>query len=199
MPKIIDALNSSEKNALLAIFCLAAAQIIACVIFSRITGVPLSPSEPEYWLRTFNHIVSIAILVTVLLYWINPMRNRLNSTMTELDAHCRKNAEIGEVLRGHIGWQFKSWGLTPSECDVALLSLKGLRISEIAEYRSSREGTVKAHLNAIFKKANVSSRPELLATCLESFIELGCPTQDDDAHLTNRGRVILNGLAQAAS
>ncbi|MEM9577081.1 MAG: helix-turn-helix transcriptional regulator [Pseudomonadota bacterium] len=174
---------------------LAVVQILGCLTFSRIAGVRMHPSEPHYWISAFNHFMSVSILAVVFFAWLRPLQQDIGAVSKKLDASRRKNAEIGEVLRGHIGWQFESWGLTSAERDVATLSLKGLKISEIAEYRGSREGTVKAHLNSIFTKAGVSSRTELLATCLDSFIDLGC-TATSPYPATARDRtVIRNAVA----
>jgi DNA-binding CsgD family transcriptional regulator len=66
--------------------------------------------------------------------------------------------------------EFDRWRLTPSERDVALLSIKGLAIAEIAAARGTRPGTVKAQLNAIYAKAGVSGRHELLSRFIEELM-----------------------------
>lgn len=65
---------------------------------------------------------------------------------------------------------FDAWGLTPSERDVAMLSIKGLAIAEIAALRSTKEGTVKAQCNAIYSKAGVSGRQQLLSLFIEELL-----------------------------
>lgn len=65
---------------------------------------------------------------------------------------------------------FDSWSLTPSERDVALLALKGLSIAEIARLRHTKEGTVKAQCNAIYGKAGVTGRPQLLSLFIEELL-----------------------------
>lgn len=157
----------------------AVVQIAGCVLFSWLTSTPLHPNNPHYWVNAFNHFISISILAVILYAWVSPLKRSIGNVSEKLERSRQKNLEIAHVLRGHLGWQFETWGLTSSERDVAILSLKGLKISEIAEYRNSREGTIKAHLNAIFRKADVSSRTELLATCLESFIDLGTASEDE--------------------
>lgn len=66
---------------------------------------------------------------------------------------------------------FARWGLTPAERDVALLTVKGLTIAEIAALRGSRGGTVKAQSAAIYRKAGVGSRAQLLALLVEELLE----------------------------
>ena len=68
---------------------------------------------------------------------------------------------------------FEQWGLTPSEKDVALLAIKGLSISEIARVRETKDGTIKAQSNAIYRKAGVSGRSQLLSLFIEELMSDG--------------------------
>ena len=67
--------------------------------------------------------------------------------------------------------RFTLWGLTPAERDVALFAIKGLSTAEIATLRSTSEGTVKAQTNAIYRKAGVTGRPQLLSLFIEDLID----------------------------
>jgi DNA-binding CsgD family transcriptional regulator len=67
--------------------------------------------------------------------------------------------------------RFGEWGLTPSERDVAWFTVKGLSIAEIAKMRQTSEGTVKAQSNAIYRKAGVSGRAQLLSLFIEDLME----------------------------
>jgi DNA-binding CsgD family transcriptional regulator len=77
--------------------------------------------------------------------------------------------------------RFAEWGLTPAERDVALFAIKGLSTAEIATLRTTSEGTVKAQTNAIYRKAGVSGRSQLLSLFIEDLMrdDLGqrSPTQ----------------------
>ena len=74
------------------------------------------------------------------------------------------SADFAALLEEH----FDAWGLTPSERDVALLSIKGLSIAEVAQLRNTKEGTVKAQCNAVYRKAGVTGRPQLLSLFIEA-------------------------------
>ena len=63
--------------------------------------------------------------------------------------------------------QFTDWGLTSAERDVAWFSIKGFSSAEIASFRGTSEGTIKAQSNAIYRKAGVTGRPQLLSTFVE--------------------------------
>lgn len=71
-----------------------------------------------------------------------------------------------EVIEQH----FDAWKLTEAERDVALLSIKGVAIADIATMRQTRGGTIKAQGAAIYRKAGVSSRAELVSVMIEELI-----------------------------
>jgi len=73
---------------------------------------------------------------------------------------------LHDIMEEH----FAAWKLTPSEQDVATFLIKGADIPEIARLRGSAEGTVKAHLNAIYRKAGVSGRPALVSLLIEDLM-----------------------------
>lgn len=66
--------------------------------------------------------------------------------------------------------RFAEWGLTPAEQDVAWFTLKGFSIAEIAAFRQTSEGTVKAQSYAIYRKAGVSGRTQLLSLFIEDML-----------------------------
>ena len=74
--------------------------------------------------------------------------------------------------------RFTLWGLTPAEKDVALFSIKGLSIGEIAQLRGTSEGTVKAQSNAIYRKAGVSGRSQLVSLFIEDLMHEGVPSPE---------------------
>ena len=67
--------------------------------------------------------------------------------------------------------RFAEWGLTPAERDVALFAIKGMTTAEIAGLLDTSEGTVKAQTNAIYRKAGVSGRPQLLSVFIEDLMD----------------------------
>jgi DNA-binding CsgD family transcriptional regulator len=87
-------------------------------------------------------------------------------------------------LRGHfddiILARFRDWQLSAAESDIALLSLRGMSIHEIAEMRHTREGTIKAQLSAIYRKSGLANRTEVLAYFMDDFIDFGA--SDPNSH-----------------
>ena len=78
----------------------------------------------------------------------------------------RASSAFLDIMNEH----FDDWGLTPAERDVALFSIKGLSTQEIAALRKTSEGTVKAQNNAIYRKAGVTGRPQLLSLFIEDLM-----------------------------
>ena len=67
--------------------------------------------------------------------------------------------------------RFAAWSLTPAERDVALFAIKGLSTQEIARLRATSEGTVKAQTAAIYRKAGVGGRAQLLGLFIEDLMD----------------------------
>jgi len=70
--------------------------------------------------------------------------------------------------------RFTEWGLTAAERDVALFVIKGFTTGEIAGLRKTSEGTVKAQTAAIYRKADVMGRAQLLSVFIEELL-IGLP------------------------
>lgn len=91
---------------------------------------------------------------------------------------------------------FEDWALTPAERDVALFVVKGMSTAEIAELRNTSEGTVKAQTNAIYRKAGVSGRAQLLSQFIDGLMdETLMPSKGDRETETSSGHVAVDGLA----
>lgn len=71
---------------------------------------------------------------------------------------------------------FDDWKLTPSERDVALMAIKGLSIADMARLRDTKSGTIKAQCNAVYRKAGVSGRLQLLSLFIEELMADGLKT-----------------------
>jgi DNA-binding CsgD family transcriptional regulator len=98
----------------------------------------------------------------------------------------RRNRQMEGQIRAAAGVfaellqeRFRQWGLTPSERDVAWFALKGLSTAEIAQIRGTSEGTVKAQSNAIYRKAGVSGRTQLLSLFIDDLMEASPPKAEE--------------------
>ena len=110
-------------------------------------------------LATLSLIVAIGLEVGLL------------ARLLRREAHMIRSLSVAaRALHDIMDEHFAAWRLTPSEQDGATFLIKGSDISEIARLRGSAEGTVKAHLNAIYRKAGVSGRPALISLLLEDLM-----------------------------
>ena len=89
----------------------------------------------------------------------------------------KRHQEIERVLRSAQGeffemlnLQFDRWELSAAERDVALLTVKGLSVSEIAQLRNTSQGTIKSQNNSIYRKAKVKSRTQLLGALIDELL-----------------------------
>lgn len=92
---------------------------------------------------------------------------RLHQRKAHLEAQVSiASGALHEVMQA----QFNDWGLTPAERDVATFAIKGMSISETAALRNAAEGTIKAQLNAVYRKAGVSGRGALLGLLIDDLL-----------------------------
>jgi DNA-binding CsgD family transcriptional regulator len=89
-------------------------------------------------------------------------------------AHLEEQVSIAsgafhEIILAH----FDQWRLSPAESDVAMFAIKGFSIAETARLRGSAEGTVKAQLNAVYRKSGVSGRGALLGLLVDDLLDGG--------------------------
>ncbi len=145
-------MNNKKK---IALWVIAALQFNATVYFVLVFalegrgvtlfGTPLADIGPNKGIQV------LGLILGVVLGWMAETALR----------HC--TVEFADVLEEH----FREWHLTPAERDVAIFLTKGLNTRDIAEMRGTSEGTVKAQTNAIYRKAGVTGRTQLLSTFIE--------------------------------
>ena len=86
-------------------------------------------------------------------------------------AEMRRQLQVASSAFGNlIEQQFTDWNLSAAERDVALLAIKGLSVAEMATLRATKEGTIKAQCAAVYRKAGVSGRLQLLSFFIEELL-----------------------------
>lgn len=154
---------ASTRSLLLA---LAAALQAGCGLLLL---VDIVSELPEFRDDAMHGALDVAILATLLLGSLlianefRRLRARNQRMESGLMAASGAFAELLEAA-------FAGWGLTPAERDVALLAIKGFSIAEIAALRDARQGTVRAQCAAVYRKAGVSGRPQLLSHFIDDLL-----------------------------
>lgn len=121
------------------------------------------------WVHLASECAMVALVLTGLavarfaMTRLHVERNELRDELVSL------RGEFDQIIQA----RFDDWKLSAAQKDVALLTLRGLRIAEIASARNCAEGTVKAHLNAIFRAADVHTRNELIGLLMEELLDFG--------------------------
>lgn len=146
-----------------------AVQAICAVFFvwDILSGVVGLSTQPISWqLREVIEIGAALGLLLGLAMGGLVLRRSLRATRAAEAQLARASAAFMDLL----AQRFEEWGLTPAERDVALFAIKGLSLAEIATLRATSEGTVKAQTAAIYRKAGVSGRPQLLSLFIEDLM-----------------------------
>lgn len=94
----------------------------------------------------------------------------LSRTLHQRDNATEKLRRASGAFADLLAEHFAEWGLTPAERDVALFAIKGMSTAEIALLRATSEGTVKAQTNAIYRKAGVTGRSQLLSLFIDDLM-----------------------------
>jgi len=81
-----------------------------------------------------------------------------------------KLSEIRGGLAKIINKQFKEWGFTPTEKEVAWLVIKGISYVKIADLKNISKRTVEQHTSSIYKKSNSHNRHEFVTGFLEDIL-----------------------------
>jgi len=118
------------------------------------------------WHLDFEILATVSLCAAIVFemkYILNLLRRKAH---LELSVSIASTA-IHDVIEAH----FDKWQMTPSERDVATFLVKGLSTAEIAEMRGSAEGTIKSHLNSIYRKSGTRNRAEVLSLIIDSLMD----------------------------
>ena len=131
------------------------------ILFSVIGFAPLNWQVSEF----IELGAAVSLLIGVGLTWWVLIGILKRNKLMEVQLRAASGAFMDLLYE-----RFQEWGLTPAEADVALFAIKGLSTQDIANLRGVSEGTVKAQTNAIYRKAGVTGRPQLLSQFLDDLI-----------------------------
>jgi DNA-binding CsgD family transcriptional regulator len=156
-----------------ALGLLIAAQILCAVFFlADVVADGLEARWPPFvsWHFTVEALAVVALLAAI------AVEVRALMTLLRRKAHLEEQLGLAAGAFHSIAEnRFSQWALTPSERDVAMFTLKGLTIPEIAGLRGTAEGTVKAHLGGIYRKAGVNGRGAFLSLFIEELMAAPAP------------------------
>lgn len=134
--------------------------------------VDISGEIQENWPRIWGRATLVPeLLATIGLFFAIIFEAWVLIRMTRRQAGLEKGLRVAAGALGQVIEEyFLQWGLTPAEQDIAAFTIKGYSIAEIATLRGSAGGTVKTHLNAIYRKAKVTGRAQLVSLLIEDLM-----------------------------
>ncbi|MGB5837495.1 MAG: helix-turn-helix transcriptional regulator [Albidovulum sp.] len=133
------------------------------LIFDLATDTTATLLRPHFALEFLANLGLVAGIVFEAGYLLQMLRKQAHAERALSVA----SGALHEVMEGY----FETWKLTPSEADVAAFTIKGFAIAEIAELRGSAEATIKTHLNAIYRKAGIAGRGQLVTLLIEELLD----------------------------
>jgi len=131
--------------------------------------VDMTSELADYRTDPASALIDVAILVALVFgsVLIAGEVRRLQAANERMQASLRV---ASGAFVGLLEDTFVAWGLTPAEREVAYLSIKGFSVEEIAALRSARSGTVRAQCAAVYRKAGVSGRAQLLSHFMDGLL-----------------------------
>jgi len=114
-------------------------------------------------------IVELLVFIAISLVLFRELQH-VKLLKKEITIEKSKSARLAGELLQVMKEQFSKWSLTASECEVALLLIKGLSMKEIAQVRQVKEKTVRGQATAIYAKASCAGRHELAAYFIEDLM-----------------------------
>ena len=154
----------------IGLIALATAQVICAGFFiseflTEVLGLR-TWALPFQWREILQILASLGLVLGTAssVYLVVQSRQKL--------AHLQRQVRVASgALRDVMEEFFENWNLSTSERDVATFAMRGYTNPQIADLRGTSEATIKTQINAIFRKADVSSRSQLLGLLLDALLE----------------------------
>ncbi len=154
-----------------AMIALIAIQTFCAVffVFDVFTDLQEAGGKPTTHLL-IEAVAAAALVLAILLelgYLIDlqQRKDRLEHSLHEA------SQAVFDVIESH----FDLWKLSPSERDVARFWSKALPLVKSPHSRQQR-GTIKAHLNAIYRKSATRNRAEMMSALIDTLIDTAPPS-----------------------
>lgn len=156
-----------ERITLVVIIVLQAAGALFFVS-DMVLNILVVPTRPIPWqiYETFEVIAAVSLIVGLGLGLA-----LLRRSLHQRDRVQRALRAASGALTDLLEERFQEWRLSAAERDVALFAIKGMSTADIARLRNTTEGTVKAQSAAIYRKAGVNSRSQLISSLVEDLFE----------------------------
>ncbi len=162
---------SKQKPAvLIGLYALLALQILGTLFFvgelwSEIFGLR-AWTVPWQWQEIIQILASLALVLGTIagIGFIRYSQSAMRRMSTQIEV-------VSGHFHDHVRSQFSQWGFSPSEEAVAIYAMKGFSNAEIATFRGTSAATVKSQMNAVYRKAGLTNRQQLISFLVEELLE----------------------------
>ena len=115
---------------------------------------------------SFEGLATLGLVSGVLFGVAEMTRIQRSARMAENSLKIAANA-FGEMITE----RFETWSLSASERDVALLTIKGFDVEEIARLRKTATSTVRAQQASIYAKSQTHNRGHFVSSFIDALVE----------------------------
>ena len=157
------------KNGSLILWFIVGIQVICASAFVVILTLSILGVDWGATSWQMREALEIAASLGLILGAVLGVRTVLTARNNQMKAEEALRSASGAFAQV-VDEKFQSWNLTKAEHDVAWLVIKGFSTKETADLRGTTEGTIKAQCNAIYRKAEVTGRAQLLAFMVEDLL-----------------------------
>jgi DNA-binding CsgD family transcriptional regulator len=114
----------------------------------------------------FEGLATLGLVLGVLFGVFEMARIQRSADMAENSLKIAADA-FGDLIRD----RFETWALSNSEREVALLTLKGFDVNEIARFRNTATSTVRAQQASIYAKSCTHNRGQFVSSFIDALVE----------------------------
>ena len=157
--------KSKHDRQLLAVAAVMVLQAVAGVFFMA-DAIGDIVSDGVGFHVVIEGLIAFALIAGIIL-GAGQVRRLLSEAKRRDDALAIASGALADLIQE----RFRCWMLTAAEADVALFTLKGFGVAEIAELRNSAAGTVRAQLTRVYAKAGVDSRGALVSLFFDELLD----------------------------
>ncbi|MDP7152096.1 MAG: helix-turn-helix transcriptional regulator [Paracoccaceae bacterium] len=170
-------MSKQPRAVLIGLYVLLALQLTGTVIFvgelwSEVLGLR-AWTVPFEWQEAIQIFASIALVLGTIagIGFMRFSQAAMRRMATQIEA-------VSGQFHDHVRKQFAQWGFSRSEEAVAIYAMKGFSNAEIAEFRGTTAATVKSQMNAVYRKAGLSNRQQLISFLVEELLDNVSETAD---------------------
>lgn len=128
-------------------------------------------SVEVWWSGWIPHTVAEVFVTVVLVVSLAFTFRELRSTLHRI-RHVESSLDMASgAFQKLLADRFDDWNLTQAEAEVAILTLKGFSIDEIAQLRKTATGTIRVQLSKIYNKSGASGRVQFVSLFIEELID----------------------------